>query len=236
MEVLVVSKPDEVLADAFVDDILGGIQRMNYNQPLDQSGAIVSITSAMTVAVDKSEMFIPQETSTFSPRLISAAGAKIKCRTKVTRVEKRGSLSGYYIMSEDCSVEGKAKVCEEYFDRVFIATPLYAAAGLELNVPGIVSLEKEKTIKMKTVWSTFICGRLNGRYFGLLQQQIDEIRTIFIPSSVKNTFNSIGLQWRSSNTTNVGVAESIYKIFSNKEVPLSELERIFIPGYELLTN
>jgi len=224
---------EETLALPFVDDILGGGQLNNYNQHLQSTGALVSLVSAISLSVDTSDIFIPRESSKFTENLLSQTNAEIRLKTKVSKIEKDDDSSGYYVHYEEIGLNGWLHQGKEKFDLVFIATPLWFAGGLHVDIAWDL-VKKEKEVKFQMVWTMFVSGRLSGEYFGLTQEEIDEIGDIIVPNSVKNSFNSIGRVWRTcggSSECNSTVA--LYKIFSSGDIPILELERLFLPGFEI---
>jgi len=85
---------EETLALPWVDDILGGGQLNNYNQHLDATGALVSLVSAISLSVDKSDVFIPMDSSKFTEQLLAQTNAEIRLRTKVSRIDEVEDSSG----------------------------------------------------------------------------------------------------------------------------------------------
>jgi len=224
---------EETMALPFVDDILGGGQLNNYNQHLHSTGALVSLVSAISLSVDTSDIFIPRESSKFTDQLLVQTNAEIKLRTRVSKIEKRDDSSGYYVHYEETGLNGRVRKQEEKFDQVFIATPLYNSGGLQVDIPGNL-VKKEKQLKFKMVWTTFVSGRLSGEYFGLTQQEIDKIGDILIPNSLENSFNSIGRVWKKcGGKAGCNSTLGLYKIFSSNDIPILELERLFLPGFEI---
>lgn len=141
---------DETLALPFVDDILGGGQVHNYNQVLTRTGALVSVVSAIRVLVDKSDIYIPRNSSTFTRRLLAETNVNIRCRTEVTIIDKRDDWRGYYLVTEETMEDGSIIKREEKFDQVFIARPLNIPRNLWIEVPGM-EIEKE----MEVPWELF---------------------------------------------------------------------------------
>merc|ERR1711920_357887 len=83
-------------------------------------------------------------------------------------------------------------------------------------------------------WTLFVSGRLNGEYFGLTQLEIDKIGDILIPNSLENSFNSIGRVWRKcGGKSGCNSKLGLYKIFSSNDIPILELEQLFLPGFEI---
>jgi len=141
---------DETLALPFVDDILGGGQVHNYNQALTRTGALVSVVSAIRVLVDKSDIYIPRNSSTFTRRLLAETNVNIRCRTEVTIIDKRDDWRGYYLVTEETMEDGSIIKREEKFDQVFIARPLNIPRNLWIEVPGM-EIGKE----MEVPWEKF---------------------------------------------------------------------------------
>jgi len=224
---------EETLALPFVDDILGGGQLNNYNQHLESTGALVSLVSAISLSVDTSDIFIPRESSKFTERLLAQTNAEIKLRTKVSKIEQHDDSSGWVLHIEESGLNGWLQNHEEKFDQVFIATPLWFSGGLHVDILGHPT-KNEKKVKHKMVWVIFVSGRLSGEYFGLTQQEIDKIGDVLIPNSFGNSFNSIGRVWRKcGGKSGCNSTLGLYKIFSSNDVPMSELEQMFLPGFEI---
>jgi len=224
---------EETLALPFVDDILGGGQLHNYNQHLNTTGALMSLVSAISLSVDIADIFIPRESSKFTEQLLAKTNAEIRLMTKVSKIEKRGDSTGYYVHYEESRLNGWVDRQEEKFDKVFIAALLYYSGGLRVHIPGnLVDIEKKLNFKM--VWTMFVSGRLNGKYFGLTQQEIDKIGHILIPNSVESSFNSISRVWRKcGDKSGCNSMLGLYKILSNSDIPILELERMFLPDFDI---
>lgn len=219
---------DETLALPFVDDILGGGQVHNYNQVLTRTGALVSVVSAIRVLVDKSDIYIPRNSSTFTRRLLAETNVNIRCRTEVTIIDKRDDWRGYYLVTEETMEDGSIIKREEKFDQVFIARPLNIPRRLWIEVPGM-QIEKEMEVPWELFQTSLIDGRLSGEYFNLTQKEMDKIGDIHSPSSKTTLFSSIGRVWRNSSA-------SLYKIFSLADIPALELERMFLPHYTVVSR
>jgi len=193
----------------------------------------VSLVSAISLSVDKSDVFIPMDSSKFTEQLLAQTNAEIRLRTKVSRIDEVEDSSGWYVHYSGSALNDWVDKKVEIFDQVFIAAPLWFSGGLHVDIPGTL-IEKEKKVKYKMVWTIFISGRLRGEYFGLTQQEIDKIGDIVTPNSVENSFYSIGRVWRKcGGRSGCNSTLALYKIQSSNDIPILELERLFLPDFEI---
>jgi len=54
----------------------------------------VSLVSAISLSVDKSDVFIPMDSSKFTEQLLAQTNAEIRLRTKVSRIDEVEDSSG----------------------------------------------------------------------------------------------------------------------------------------------
>lgn len=237
--------------DLLVAEVLGGVNRCNYNQGNMQLNALAGMVS-MLPATQPGAFRLKGGNGQLAPRLLSAVNATVYCPVTVSGIARladgRFSLSLAAAPLGDAGV-GAAESCGSAvqegaaglgqggeagrgadatmpFDAVIVATPLEFAhisfSGFE--VPPIPARKFQQTI------STFVKGAVRPSYFGLAEMTYAAI-LVSDEGAARIPWSSLGLVGRTASDN-----ATLWKLFSREPIPHAWMSMLFERDFEVVAT
>lgn len=237
-------------ADLLAAELVGGVNRCNYNQANLELNALAGMVS-MLPATEPDVFRIRGGNGLLPPALLAAANASVRCPLPVGAVHRRAD--GRFELHAGAPPTGRepeqgggaqheqpaawqggpgaaalaAGQPLGTYDAVIIATPLEGSgivlAGFE--PPHLPARKYRQTV------TTFVRGSVRASYFGL-----DEMiySTVLVADGAGVPWSALGLAGRTTGEGGSPVNATVWKLFSREPLPHAWLSMMFERDFEVV--
>lgn len=230
-------------ADLLGAELIGGVNRCNYNQDNLQLNALAGMVS-MLPATSPSVFRIKGGNGLLPQALLKAVNASVRCPATVGMVHRQsdGSFTLHAATPEpehgrgqqdewSTGRQGSPAASAEQplgtFDAVIVATPLESSgivlAGFE--PPHIPARKYRQTV------TTFVRGSVRASYFGLDDM---DYSTVLVADGAGVPWSALGLAGRTTGEGGTPVNATVWKLFSREPLPHAWLSMMFERDYEVV--